>query len=47
MVLSRPVYEDERGQYVLDGEAEIVRGVWFIPREESDQPIIVSADLGF
>lgn len=37
-----PVYEDASGQYVIDGHGIKVRGVWFIPREECDFPIIVT-----
>jgi hypothetical protein len=41
--LTRPVFEDAHGQYVLDDEGEPVYGVWFIPREEADLPLIVEA----
>jgi hypothetical protein len=38
----RPIYEDARGQYVLDDEAERVYGVYLIPEEERcDPPVIV------
>jgi hypothetical protein len=37
----RPIYEDERGQYVLDDEGERVYGVYFIPDDAPDLPIIV------
>lgn len=38
----RPVYEQPDGrQYVYDNDGEQVYGVWFIPREEWDRPIIV------
>lgn len=30
----RPVYQDNRGQYVVDADGTRVRGVWFIPRDE-------------
>lgn len=38
-----PIYEDERGQYVMDKYGEPVYGFWYIPpdSEECDQPIIV------
>jgi hypothetical protein len=40
--LRRSVYEEPDGrQYVVDNDGEKVFGVWFIPREECDQPIIV------
>jgi hypothetical protein len=39
----RPVYEDERGQYVIDDDECKVRGVWYIPHEECILPIIVKA----
>lgn len=38
----RPVYADERGQYVIDDDGMRVSGAWFIPREECDIPIVVS-----
>jgi len=38
----RPVYEEPGGrQYVIDNDGEPVYGVWIIPREECDRPIIV------
>jgi hypothetical protein len=40
---ARSVFEDTRGQYVLDDDGEPVYGVWFIPREECDVPVIVNA----
>jgi hypothetical protein len=37
----RPVYEGADGrQYVLD-DGEPVYGVWFIPRDEADTPVVV------
>jgi hypothetical protein len=39
----RPVFEDARGQYVLDDDGGPVYGVWFIPRVEYDTPMIVEA----
>ena len=36
----RPVYEDERGQFVIDDDGNRVDGVWYIPRA-CDTPIIV------
>lgn len=41
----RPVFEDARGQYLLD-EGEEVYGVWFIPREQADLPDIMEAQPG-
>lgn len=41
--LMRPVFEDGRGQHVIDDDGEQVYGVWFIPREEADLPLIVEA----
>src|SRR5262249_2889956 len=38
----RPVFEDGRGQYVLD-DGEPVYGVWVIPQEHCDAPVIVEA----
>ena len=46
----RPVYEATIGktvrQYVLDDDGETVFGVWYIPREECDLPIIVNITDG-
>ena len=40
----RPVFEELGGrQYVLDDDAERVYGVWYIPPEETNPPIIVHA----
>ena len=40
----RAVYEEPSGrQYVIDNDGERVYGVWFIPREECDQPLIVDS----
>jgi hypothetical protein len=41
--LQRPVFEDARGQYVIDDDGEPVRSLWYIPREEADLPLIVEA----
>jgi hypothetical protein len=38
----RPVYQDARGrQYVAGDDGEPVHGVWYIPRDECDTPIVV------
>jgi hypothetical protein len=38
----RPVYEQHDGrQYVIDDDGEPVYGVWYIPREEADLPVVV------
>jgi hypothetical protein len=37
----RPVFDDGKRQYVLDDDGEPTYGVWFIPRDECDLPIIV------
>jgi hypothetical protein len=38
--VARPVYEDERGQYVLDDSARI-DGVWLVPVEDAaDVPVV-------
>jgi hypothetical protein len=31
----RLVYEDDQGQYVLDADAEMVRGVWLLPPDDA------------
>jgi hypothetical protein len=36
-----PVFENARGQFVIDDEVEPVYGLWYIPREEADLPLIV------
>jgi hypothetical protein len=42
--VSRPVFEQVNGrQYVLDDEGERAYGVWLIPAEEADTPLIVNA----
>jgi hypothetical protein len=42
--VARPVYEDERGQFIEEN-GERVDGVWLVPEEDlADTPIIV--DLG-
>jgi len=40
----RPVYEDERGQFVIDNDGNRVDGMWYISREECDEPIVVGDD---
>ena len=43
----RPIYEKPGGRrYVLDDDGEPVYGVWFIPPEECDRPIIVESRPG-
>jgi hypothetical protein len=38
----RPVFEEPSGrQYAPDDEGEPVYGVWVIPREDCDVPVIV------
>jgi len=38
----RPVYEDQDGhQFIVDRKGRQRFGVWFIPREECDEPVIV------
>jgi hypothetical protein len=46
--VTRVVYEDTVGQFVLDDEGEPIYGVWYVPREELEamfgkRPIIVKA----
>jgi len=38
---TRPVFEDERGQYVMADDSEPIYGVWYIPPEECRIPIVV------
>ena len=47
--VTRLVYADVHGQYVMDDQGEAWYGVWYVPCEEleaifGDQPIIVSGD---
>jgi hypothetical protein len=37
----RPVFDDGDRQYVIDDDAGRVYGVWYIPRDAADEPIIV------
>jgi hypothetical protein len=41
---SRLVYYDGRRQYVIDDDGYRVCGVWLIPEDEPDLPLIVRAD---
>ena len=44
--LTRPVYEDERGQFIEE-DGERVDGVWLVPEEDgADTPIIVDRPEG-
>jgi hypothetical protein len=39
--LARPVYEDERGQFIVE-DGERVDGVWLLPEDDgADTPLIV------
>jgi hypothetical protein len=40
----RPIYEDGRRQYVIDDEGLRVYGVWMIPQDEANLPLIIPAD---
>ena len=40
----RPVYDDGKRQYVIDDDGYRVHGVWLIPKDEPDLPLIVTAD---
>jgi|GEM_PF-2462115 len=40
----RVVYEDERGQFVLDDDFEPLYCVWILPAEDAqEEPVIVQA----
>ena len=48
--VTRLVYEDALGQYVLDEQGEPTYGVWYVPPQELDamfgpQPITVNIKL--
>jgi hypothetical protein len=40
---TRPVFEDGDRQYVIDDIRNRVNGVWFIPRDEADTPLVVDS----
>jgi hypothetical protein len=40
----RPVYDEGKRQYVIDDDGYKVHGVWLIPEDEPDLPLIVPAD---
>jgi hypothetical protein len=44
-VMTRHVYEEGDRQFVFDNDGRRDYGVWFIPREECDTPIVVGDDL--
>jgi hypothetical protein len=39
----RPIYNDGQRKYVIDVDGYPVYGVWRIPEEESDRPLIVQS----
>jgi hypothetical protein len=41
--LTREVFEDNQGQYVLDEDRKKAYGVWLVP---GDEPIIAGSDEG-
>jgi len=39
---TRLVFEDERGQFVLDDDGAKVHGVWLVPETDAaDEPVVV------
>jgi hypothetical protein len=43
--VTRPVFEDQDGQYVLGDYGEVVYGVWLVPSEqEADTPLVLSGE---
>jgi hypothetical protein len=42
----RPVYDDGKRQYVIDDDGYRVYGVWLIPKDDPELPLIVPADEG-
>jgi hypothetical protein len=40
----RPVYDAGKRQYIFDDDGYKVHGIWLIPEDESDLPLIVPAD---
>ena len=39
----RPIYDDGRWQYVYDNDGNRVYGIWLIPEDEPDLPVVVKA----
>jgi hypothetical protein len=37
----RPIYDDGVSQWVEDENGKRVYGMWYIPREECDAPIVI------
>ncbi|MBI3410369.1 MAG: hypothetical protein HY040_18675 [Planctomycetes bacterium] len=44
--VTRPVYWDSRGQYVIDGNGQKVYGVWIFPAEEPETPLVIREQPG-
>jgi len=42
----RPVFEDDGRQYVTDGEGNRVYGVWPVPRDDVNAPIVIDTGGG-
>ena len=40
---TRPVFEDARGQFVIDYDGNRVDCAWFIPAEECVQPPLITS----
>ena len=38
---TRPVYWDPRGQYIIDDDGQKAYGVWILPDQEPEQPIVI------
>lgn len=43
--LQKPVYDDGVNQWVEEPDGTRVYGVWYVPREECDTPIVVGEGL--
>jgi hypothetical protein len=41
---TRAIYDDGQRQYVIDDDGYKVYGVWLIPEDEPDLPVIVRAE---
>ena len=39
--VTRPVFEESGRQFVFDDDGLPVYGMWFLPPEECDEPIVV------
>jgi hypothetical protein len=41
----KPVYDDGERQWVEEADGTRVYGVWYVPREECNTPVVVGDDV--